>query len=52
MHPESGLVVALKRKAQEVVDSRWQKLVDGFRANLERLREQPKYPPLPEDEAE
>jgi len=37
------------RKPLPLVQTGWQTLVAGLRANLERLREQPKYPPLEEE---
>lgn len=52
MHRDSCLVVIWGQKTQDLVEKRWIELVQGFRTSLERMKEQPKYPPLPEDEME
>lgn len=46
---EFSLVVGGVSDPPSLVEIRWKELVQGFRASLERMREQPKYPPLPED---
>jgi hypothetical protein len=51
-HSESCVVVDLHHKPQGIVEKRWIELVAGFRTALERMRPQPKYPPIPDEEAE
>ena len=47
---EFSLVVGGRQEPQGLVESGWKKLVEGLRANLERMKAQPKYPPIPEDD--
>jgi hypothetical protein len=46
------VVIEGGRNTQEVVESGWKDLVAGFRTALERMRAQPKYPAIPDDEME
>lgn len=49
---ESFVVVRGGLDPQGIVEKTWKEFVAGLWMNLERMREQPKKPPIPDDEQE